>query len=105
MTHKEPDFMMGLNVPINIPSQEEIELYTEGSRLEPFIGALIQAGHCTKEEAAAYVKFISEFALFTPFVLDSFLATYRSALERASTPEKSSKILTPNNKGKILIPS
>lgn len=105
MTHKEPDFMMGLNVPINIPSPEEIELYTEGSRLEPFIGALISAGHLTKEEAAAYVKFISEFALFTPFVLDSFLATYRTALEKAKSQEKSSRILTPNGKKKILVPS
>lgn len=94
---------MGLNLPINIPTQEEVEMLTSPETMEPFLLALVRAGHMNREEVAAYIKFISEFATFTPFVMDSFLQSYRGAMSQKRA-EEGSKIIKPNGSGKLIVP-
>jgi DNA-binding NtrC family response regulator len=88
---KQHDFIFGINIPVNIPDSQEIELI-EGS-LEEHINALIQTGHMTIEEAVAYVKFSAQLAAFVPFMLDGFLQSYRSNIQQLNQ-QKESKIIT-----------
>lgn len=103
MNRRQPDFMMGLNLPINIPTEEEIEMLTNPETIEPFLQALIEAGHMSAEEVAAYIKFVSEFATFTPFVMDSFLQSYRNAMAQKKE-EEGGRIIKPNGPGKLIVP-
>jgi hypothetical protein len=91
------DFVFGINIPVNIPTTQEIELIS-GS-LEDHLNVLIQKGHMTMEEAVAYVKFSSQLAAFVPFMLDGFLQSYRSNIqqlnEKNAAIKKESKIIKP----------
>jgi hypothetical protein len=77
---KEHDFVFGINIPINIPT--EIEIESVKNNLERNFITLIEQGHMTLEETVAYVKFATNLAAFVPFTLDGFLDTYRANIER-----------------------
>lgn len=102
MNRPNPDFLMTMNVPINVPTQEEVVMLSDENTMEPFLRALVDAGHLTREEVAAYIKFVMEFSSFTPFVMDSFLQSYRHAM---SQKEEESRIIKPNGSGKLIVPS
>lgn len=76
----QPDFVFGINVPVNIPSEEEVETLSES--LEESLRSLIEADYLSTEEAVAYVKFSTQLASFVPFMMDGFLNSYRSNVER-----------------------
>jgi len=71
----EPDFMFSLNVPINLPTEEEVAVIRP--HLEEYLNQLISSGHLTEEEAVAFVKFSSELGSYVPFMMDPFLQSYR----------------------------
>jgi hypothetical protein len=73
---KQHDFVFGLNIPINVPTQEEIE--SVRNNLEDNFARLIETEYMTIEETVAYVKFATNLAAFVPFTLDGFLESYRS---------------------------
>jgi hypothetical protein len=77
---REPDFVFGINVPVNIPTEQEVEYIS--SSLEDSISTLVHSGYITMEEAVAYVKFSTQLASFVPFMLDGFLSSYRSNKQR-----------------------
>jgi hypothetical protein len=85
------EFVFGLNIPVNVPTAEEINLIS-GS-LEASLKKLIDIGYMNREEAVAYVKFTLHLAAFTPFVLDAFLESYRKNTLKI-IPEKS-RIIKP----------
>lgn len=93
----KPDFMMGIDVPANIPSDEVIEVVEP--TLEPYLKQLVDSGYMTIEEAVAFVLFVSEFATFVPFIMDSFLRSYRNARKEKAEAEKeapaTSKLIVP----------
>lgn len=89
---RQPDFAIQLSVPANFPTPQEIELYT--ANLEPFLEKLVETGHLNKEEMAAYLRFTAEFAQFSLFMMDHFLASYRQAREEKPAPS-----------GRIVIPA
>lgn len=72
---KEPDFVFVMQIPVNIPTQEEVAIISP--HLENYIQQLVTANHLTHEEAVAFVKFSSELGSFTPFMMDAFLQSYR----------------------------
>lgn len=86
------DFVFGINIPVNIPSEEEIQLIT-GS-LEDHINALIESGYMSPEEAVAYVKFSTQLAAFVPFMLDGFLQSYRANVQQLNEA-KQPKLIVP----------
>lgn len=74
------DFVFGINIPVNVPTEQEVEAL-RGS-LENHLTQLIESGYMTVEEAIAYVKFSTHLASFVPFMMDGFLASYRSNMEK-----------------------
>lgn len=72
---REPDFVFNLQIPVNVPTQEEVDLISP--HLESYIQQLVESEHLSQEEAVAFVKFASELGSFTPFMMDSFLQSYR----------------------------
>lgn len=76
---KSPDFVFGINIPVNIPTQQEIDYIS--SSLEDSINTLIESGYINTEEAVAYVKFSTQLASFVPFMLDGFISSYRKNKE------------------------
>ena len=79
---KKPDFVMGINVPVQIPTQEDMD-YFKG-KYDPFLEKLVEVEYLSEEEAAAYTLFVSEFAMFVPFIIDSFLDSYRRSKAKAT---------------------
>lgn len=77
---KQHDFVFGINIPINIPTETEIEAVS--NNLEQNFAKLIESGYMTLEETVAYVKFATNLAAFVPFTLDGFLESYRSNVAR-----------------------
>ena len=73
---REPDFVFNLQVPVNVPTQEEQDMIVP--HMDPFLAKLIEKGHLSAEEAAAYVKFASELGSYLPFMLDAFVGSYRN---------------------------
>lgn len=69
------DFVFGINVPINRPTEEEIAAL--GGSLEDHLQRLIDSEFMTLEETVAYVKFSAQMSSFVPFMLDGFLRSYR----------------------------
>jgi len=80
---KEPDFVFVLQVPVNVPSEEEVAII--GPHLENYIQELVKSNHLTREEAVAFVKFSSELGSFTPFMMDAFLQSYRKNVADADS--------------------
>jgi ribose 5-phosphate isomerase RpiB len=76
---KSHDFVFGINIPINIPTESEID--SVKNNLEKSFSQLIDNGYMTLEETVAYVKFATNLAAFVPFTLDGFLETYRANVE------------------------
>lgn len=76
-------FVITIALPQSIPSEQEVELYT-GS-VEPFLQKLLDDGYLTKQELAAYIIFVSQFAQLSGFLLDEFLNQYRHATDPPAT--------------------
>jgi hypothetical protein len=77
MSEKAYDFLFGINIPINRPTDEEVYAIRDG--LESYLKHLIGSGYMTTEEAVAYVKFSSQLSSFVPFLVDEFLKSYRNS--------------------------
>jgi hypothetical protein len=77
MNEKQYDFLFGLNVPVNRPTDEEIYALRDG--LEDYLKQLIGSGYMTTEEAVAYIKFSAQLSSFVPFLIDGFLSSYRNS--------------------------
>lgn len=73
---KDGTLIFNLAVPINKPSEEDIELF-RGDHVEAFIKHLMVAEYLSAEEAAAYTRFIAELGGSLTFLLDEFLKVYR----------------------------
>lgn len=78
----EPDFIFNLNIPVNEPSNEEVDMISP--HLESYLQALVDSGYLTSIEAVAFVKFTSELGSFVPFMMDSFLQSYRNSQSEKS---------------------
>jgi hypothetical protein len=101
---KNPDFVFVLQVPVNVPTEEEVAIISP--HLETYIKELVSMNHLSREEAVAYVKFSSELGSFTPFMMDAFLQSYRKNTaeqenstirelrENAKLVQKGSRIIT-----------
>lgn len=87
-----PDFVFGINIPVFVPTDEEVEILSES--LEDHLVSLIDSDYMTRQEALAYVKFVTQVSNITPFTLDAFLATYRRNMEERE--EQASQIITPD---------
>lgn len=66
-----------LQVPIDVPDEEELKVFS-GLPKEPMLQHLLDTEYITEEELAAYMKFIAFITGFSPYLLDSFLGTYRN---------------------------
>lgn len=84
--NNEPDFMFSLNIPVNTPTQEEIDLITP--HLELYLSTLVEQGHMSNEEAVAFVKFSSELGSYVPFMMDAFLQSYRRNITKKSAVDE-----------------
>lgn len=82
---QQHDFVFGINVPINRPSQDELDALS-GS-LEDHLQRLIDNEFMTLEEAVAYVKFSAQMSSFVPFMLDGFLKSYRENIRRIESAD------------------
>jgi hypothetical protein len=82
---KEHDFVFGINIPINIPTEKEIE--SVKNNIEKNFQYLIDQNYMTIEETVAYVKFATNLAAFVPFTLDGFLETYRANIAKLNSQE------------------
>lgn len=71
-----------LQIPINIPSEEEIVSISSG--MEKYLQALVDSGHANAEEITAYLQFTSYLSGITPFLMDAFLETYRGIKRKES---------------------
>lgn len=78
--NKDYDFVFGVNIPINKPTQEEIDALSES--LEEHLTHLIESEFMTMEEAVAYVKFSTQMSSFVPFMIDGFLKSYRENMRK-----------------------
>lgn len=83
MSNTTADFVFGINIPVNIPREEEINAISDS--LEDSIMSLVGSGYMTLEEAVAYVKFSTQLASFVPFMLDGFLKSYRANMEKLNS--------------------
>jgi len=72
---QEPDFVFVMQIPVNVPTDEEVSLISP--HLETYIQQLVDSQYLNREEAVAFVKFSSELGSFTPFMMDAFLQSYR----------------------------
>lgn len=79
MSEKQHDFIFGINVPINRPTEEELKALSNS--LEEHLQRLIEQNFMTLEEAVAYVKFSTQMSSFVPFMLDGFLKSYRENIK------------------------
>jgi hypothetical protein len=83
---KTHDFVFGINIPVNIPTSQEIELISDN--LEEHLNTLIKNNYMTIEEAVAYVKFSTQLAAFVPFMMDGFLQSYRSNIQHLNSQKE-----------------
>lgn len=82
---KKPDFVFGINIPVNVPTEEEISTISDS--IEDYFKTLISSGHMNTEEAIAYIKFVSHLSSYVPFMIDGFLKSYRENKERKAAME------------------
>jgi hypothetical protein len=78
---KNYDFNFGLTIPINRPTQRDIDNLKD-EQMEEYIKHFISTGYMTKEEAVAYITLTTYISSYIPFMLDSFLTSYRESVAR-----------------------
>lgn len=91
--NNQPDGMLVLQVPIFTPTPEDISLVESQGAVEPFLHQLRETGYISNEELAAFIKFMNIFALYGPFVLDSFLEGYRNSKKPADKPKETDRLV------------
>lgn len=73
---EQPGFGFNLQLPLEIPSPEEVEALRDAPK-EAYLEKLLEVGYITLEELAAYYRFTYHVSGVTPYLLDGFLANYR----------------------------
>lgn len=96
---KQPDFVISLNIPITVPTEEEAEAVRPN--LEPHQIKLMEENHLTLVELVSYMRFAVDLASFAPFFLDEYLKVFRANVNKETEVEGTgkevpeSRIITP----------
>lgn len=84
-------YVVNVPVPISVPTPDEVAAATPS--FEPFLAKLVESKHMSEEEVTAFLSFASYLSGSAPFLLDTFLESYRTL--KAELTKNNSKLLLP----------